>query len=175
MWGTNSTLQKRDLILELHAYDLCSSWEKHSTQPISLLPNQSTELGDQPVPSPNPSDPSATSSIVVHARLLDKETSTVVARYTDWPQPFKHLDLPSVEEVGLRLSIEDGDHVRISVEKPVKGLVLSVEELDGEGEVKWSDNALDVVPQDEQVIVARGLAGRKIKAAWLGREKASVV
>ncbi|EIM92628.1 glycoside hydrolase [Stereum hirsutum FP-91666 SS1] len=175
IWGTNSTLQKRDLILELHAYDLCSSWEKQSAQPISLLPNQSTELGDHPVPSPNPSDPSSTSSIVVHARLLDKETSTVVARYTDWPQPFKHLDLPSVEKVGLRLSIKDGDHIYISVEKPVKGLVLSIEELDGEGEVKWSDNALDVVPQDDRVVVARGLAGRKVRAAWLGKEKASVV
>lgn len=66
--------------------------------------------------------------------------------------------------------------MRISVQKPVKGLVLSVEELDGdEGEVKWSDNALDVVPHDEQVVVARGLSGRRVRAAWLGKEKASVV
>lgn len=78
--------------------------------------------------------------------------------------------------MGLRLFIEDGDRVRISVQKPVKGLVLSVEELDGGGgEVKWSDNALDVVPQDEQVIVARGLAGRKVRAAWFGKEKAGLV
>lgn len=77
--------------------------------------------------------------------------------------------------MGLRLSIKDGDHIYISVEKPVKGLVLSIEELDGEGEVNWSDNALDVVPQDDRVVVARGLAGRKVRAAWLGKENASVV
>lgn len=54
------------------------------------------------------------------------------------------------------------------MKRPVKGLVLSV--VKGEGEVRWSDNALDVMPGDPQTVVARGLKGEKIFVAYMGNE-----
>ena len=52
----------------------------------------------------------------------------------------------------------------MKTQKPMKGIVLDV---DGE-EVKWSDQAIDLVPDDPQTVVAKGLNGRKIKARFLG-------
>ncbi|ETI25187.1 hypothetical protein G647_04560 [Cladophialophora carrionii CBS 160.54] len=66
-----------------------------------------------------------------------------IARDTDWPQPLKYH---SFEDRGLLIT-KSGKKLRISVEKPVKALV--VDEIDG---VKFSDNCLDVVPGDEQTI-----------------------
>ena len=56
------------------------------------------------------------------------------------------------------------DAIRISVERPIKGLVLDVEGEDAE----WSDQALDVVPDDNQVVRVWNLKGRKVKARYLG-------
>jgi beta-mannosidase len=48
--------------------------------------------------------------------------------------------------------------------------------VEGDGvDVKWSDNALDVVPGDPQTITASGLGGRTLTVAHLGKEQASVV
>jgi beta-mannosidase len=54
--------------------------------------------------------------------------------------------------------------VTLTCAKPIKGLVLDVE---GE-EVEWSDQAVDLFPGDEQRVVAKGLAGRKVKARYIG-------
>ncbi|THH14093.1 hypothetical protein EW146_g6196 [Bondarzewia mesenterica] len=111
------------------------------------------------------------SSVVVSAKLVNEDTGEVVAQYADWPQPFKYLHLPTTAEVNAKVS---GEQVRVSVVRPVKGLVFSVAEEDG-GKVRWSDNALDVIPGNDQVIIAEGLQERNILAAWLGSEKAKLV
>ena len=46
----------------------------------------------------------------------------------------------------------------------MKGIILEVEGPD----VKWSDQALDLVPGDPQTVKAVGLNGRKVKARYLG-------
>lgn len=46
----------------------------------------------------------------------------------------------------------------------MKGIVLDVEGHD----VKWSDQAIDLVPGDPQVIRAAGLNGRDVKVRFLG-------
>jgi len=79
------------------------------------------------------------------------------------PEPFKYIKFPSVEEVDLRLTIE-GELVTVSTKKPIKGVVL---DADGE-DVKWSDQAIDLVPGDPQTVKAVGLKGRKVKARFLG-------
>lgn len=54
--------------------------------------------------------------------------------------------------------------MELSALKPVKGVVL-----DAEGEfVQWSDQALDIVPGDPQLIRAVGLNGREVKLRYLG-------
>lgn len=81
------------------------------------------------------------------------------------PEPFKFINFPTPEEVGLKATVsEDGESVVLTTKKPVKGLVLDV---DGEA-VKWSDQAIDLVPDDPQTVKAVGLNGREVKLRYLG-------
>ena len=59
------------------------------------------------------------------------------------------------------------DAIRVGVERPIKGLILDVEGED----VEWNDQALDVVPGDEQVVRVWNLKGREIKARYLGDDR----
>lgn len=104
--------------------------------------------------------------MVVAARLVVAKTDVVLSRYTDWPQPFRFVDFP---DPGLKAVLQ-GNKIRLEVERPVKGLVLSVE---GDEQVKWSDNALDVNPGDPQDIVFEGLGDRRILVSYMGKEVAS--
>jgi beta-mannosidase len=49
--------------------------------------------------------------------------------------------------------------------KPIKGIVLDAEGVEN---VKWSDQAIDLVPGDPQTIKAIGLKGRKVSVRYLG-------
>ena len=70
-----------------------------------------------------------------------------------------------MKDVGLKITtLSDGDSIELSCLKPIKGIIL-----DAEGaEVKWSDQAIDLVPGDPQVVKAIGLKGRKVLARYLG-------
>jgi beta-mannosidase len=78
--------------------------------------------------------------------------SKIVARDVDWPQPFKYLDLSNR---GLQVEQERTEtgpsRIVIRAHKPIKCLVF--EELAG---VRLSDNAIDIVPGDEQVVTLEG-------------------
>ena len=58
----------------------------------------------------------------------------------------------------------DGESVMLSTKKPIKGLILDV---DGD-DVKWNDQAIDLMPDDPQVVRAIGLNGREVKVRFLG-------
>jgi len=58
----------------------------------------------------------------------------------------------------------DGESVTLSTKKPIKGLILDV---DGD-DVKWNDQAIDLIPDDPQVVRAIGLNGREVKVRFLG-------
>lgn len=102
------------------------------------------------------------------ARLIGSDRE-VLARFADWPQPYRYLAIP---DPALSIAV-DGEAITLSVQRPVKGLFLTVVEV-GE-EVKWSDNALDVVPGDPQTIIAKGLGDRALQVAYLGKEQATVI
>lgn len=81
------------------------------------------------------------------------------------PEPFKYIHFPDVKDLGLKIaSIGDGESVELSAQRPIKGIILEVK---GE-EVKWGDQAIDLVPGDPQIVKAIGLKGRKVKARFLG-------
>jgi len=72
---------------------------------------------------------------------------------------------PAFSTAGGNSAVAGGyDVIRVGVERPIKGLVLDVEGEDA----KWSDQALDVVPGDDQVVKVWNLKGRKLKARYLG-------
>jgi len=167
MWGTNSTLEPKRCTLQVSSFDLeRPDWRDQWETDVSLAPNASTELWrglvpGQPVRTRASEVPK---TIVVSARLLD-EDRVVLGRYSNWPEPFKYIHFPDVKDVGLKITpIDDGESVALSAERPVKGIVLEVE---GE-EVKWSDQAIDLVPGDPQTVKAVGLRGRVVKARFLG-------
>lgn len=90
----------------------------------------------------------------------------IVSRDVDWPQPLKYLDFSD-----RGLEVETGlvepstgtckSEMTVRAKKPVK--CLAFEERDG---VRLGDNAVDVVPGDEQVVVATGLKREDGPLKW---------
>ncbi|KAJ7062793.1 glycoside hydrolase family 2 protein [Mycena amicta] len=184
IWGTNASLVARPATLEIHCVDLLTSWTHTETHAVTLLPNQATELLSIPCPGPprESAAPSPHRQRRVYDDLLGRRCAVVLARFADWPQPFRFLEPAILRVPGLVLDVqEDADaekgdtRVTVSVKRPVKGLVLGVLGDDDGPDVRWSDNGLDVMPGDPQVVVARGLAGRKIGVAFLGKEKTGIL
>ncbi|KAF9058147.1 glycoside hydrolase family 2 protein [Panaeolus papilionaceus] len=165
IWGTNSTLEPKKATLEVTAFDLHSGWTEKWDQEVTLAPNACTEifsggLPGQPIRRKKSDVPKV---IIVSARLLDGQT--VLGRYSNWPEPFKFIHFPAVQDLGLKVDVgNDGESVTLSTHKPIKGIVLDVEGED----VKWSDQAIDLVPGDPQTIRAVGLKGRELKLRFLG-------
>jgi beta-mannosidase len=83
----------------------------------------------------------------------------------DRPEPFKFIHFPPPEESGLQVEVDkDGESVTLSCFKPIKGIVL-----DAEGNyVQWSDQAIDLVPDDPQTVRGVGLGGRQVRMRFLG-------
>lgn len=174
----NGSLSARPVKLELSCVDLQSTWTHKETHDVVLLPNQSTELLSIQCPSPSKdglvpptgyAEWTTSASVVVGTRLLDAQTGEVLARFADWPQPYRYLDLPNP---GLKVSVDQAaGTVSVEVQKPAKCVVLAAK---GDGqEVKWSDNALDLMPGDKRELIVTGLDGRDLQVSYLGKEKAS--
>ena len=169
VWGCNSRHTESTYTLRISAYDIATDWRTDlSDKEVTLGENRSTELYSGKCPEP-PLDqahdkiaPSGT--VVIHAVLIS--SGEVVARYTDWPQPYKLLDLPDPD---LRVEVGEGG-IKLNVDKPVKGVWLSVEEDDAG--VEFDDNSLDLFPGDEQVVQVRGVGGKAVTAASLWSPKA---
>jgi len=168
--------------------DLSFTWKEE--QDVTLGENRATELWSGAVPGQavrtKLSDVPRT--IIISARLLDSD-STVLARYANWcvmissllklcvclvtyafrPEPFKFIDFPSPEKVALSVTVDDASadpaQVTLKSSLPIKGVVLDVE---GSEDAKWSDQAIDLVPGDAQVVSVWGLKGRKVAARYLG-------
>ncbi|KAN0097394.1 glycoside hydrolase family 2 protein [Tylopilus felleus] len=166
IWGTNSTLTEKKARLEVALFELDSDWTHRFVKDIVLQANSSTELYSGPLPGqPVRTKLSQVPRVLVaSARLLD-EYGTVLGRCSNWPEPFKFIKFPAIKDLGLVVQIgDDGESVHLSAKKPVKGIVLDVEGED----VKWGDQAIDLVPGDPQFIKAVGLNGREVKARFLG-------
>jgi beta-mannosidase len=70
-----------------------------------------------------------------------------------------------VKDLGFKITPgEDGESVALSTQRPIKGIVLEVESE----EVRWGDQAIDLVPGDPQIVKAIGLRGRTVRARFLG-------
>ncbi|KAJ7700040.1 glycoside hydrolase family 2 protein [Mycena rosella] len=165
IWGTNSTLSDKKATLEVTCFDLHSDcWRDKWSEEIVLKANSSTELHKgilpgQPTRTKNSQTPK---TIIVSARLLG-DNNEVLARYSNWPEPFKFITFPPDTEVKATMS-SDGQSVTLSANRPVKGVVLDAAGPD----VKWSDQAIDLAPDDPQTVNAAGLDGRQVKLRYLG-------
>ena len=148
--------------IKLVSFDLQGGQVDSRDIPVELAANSSTEIwkGDVPGQVVRHDEGSAPKAIIVQARLVDSD-GKILHRYSSWPQPFKYLTFP---EPGLKITVK-GDEVHLSCSKPMKSVVLDVQ---SGNECQWSDQALDLFPGDAQVVIAKGLGGRKVKARYLG-------
>jgi beta-mannosidase len=181
IWGTNSTLKPRSATLQLTFVDLLDSGWTEKTEKTThvLAPNSSTELGSVPVKAPRGTTGSdaAGATVVVGAVVADQDTGEVLARMVDWPQPLALADFPSEPGLDLRVDLQEGGtaEVRIEARRPVKGLVLGIENPEQGEEVHWDDNVLDIMPGEVYAMKAEGVGKRKVTAAYMGSERARVV
>jgi beta-mannosidase len=85
IWGTNSTLSEKKLMLDVTAFELDSDWTESWKKEVALAPNASTELfkGDVPGQPKRTKASEAPRTIIISARLLDSD-GAVLARYSNW-------------------------------------------------------------------------------------------
>jgi len=152
LWAVNGTASAVAVEIELRTWTLGGDMVALEKLSASLPPVGTTELGQFGF------DPGA--SLIFDARLL--LDGQVVARASLWPEPLKYLTLP---DPVILLDLVSSEELRIRAARPAKGVVLAA----GDG-VAWSDNYLDLMPGDEQVIRASGLGERPVSLRWLGME-----
>ncbi|KAH6907492.1 beta-mannosidase [Coprinopsis sp. MPI-PUGE-AT-0042] len=187
VWATNATREAIQVKLVIEYFDLESDWQRpdytfslesqSEASLFTLLPNQTTELKTLICPSPAQSklrdlvgpgiDGSGT--VVILARLLLPDTGEVIARSVDWPQPYRYLHIPKsrITTDWLNFSPEkDQATLFVDVDKPVKCLWLEIKDPSsaqdkerGDRRVWLSDNAMDLVPGETQMVLVKGLKG----------------
>jgi len=148
-WTSNGLHGAGEAELEVRAWTLDGVLVSEERRSLMLAANQSLEQGEFSIEH--------NGTQVVAARLF--KDGNIVARTTLWPEPFKYLTLPDPEITIERL---ENDTLRLYVKRPVKGVWLSA--ADG---VIWSDNMLDLTPDDPQTLVAQGLNETQIQVKWL--------
>jgi beta-mannosidase len=150
-WCVNGTAEEASAVIALRAFTLDGEEvvDLRRDLPVRLGADRAVELGDV-APPPGP-------EVVVGARLLIG--GAVVSRAALWPEPLRDARL---RDPGLRVtSIDDkggedggGRALRLSVARPAKGVLLRAAGDPGGG--AWSDNLLDLLPGDEQVVRCAG-------------------
>ncbi len=158
-WATNVTLKSVTYTLIIKAFDLSTGkaiFDK--TEAKELGSNMTTELFDIELPATIGEPDEA----VIISSCLKSDDGVVIARCTNWPQPYKYLDMPKAD-ITIRINA-DKIYVRTN-DVPVKGLAFYVEDVDS---VDFEDNLLDLVPGDEQVVVANGLNSRSVTYRYYG-------
>ncbi|CAF3486108.1 unnamed protein product [Fusarium graminearum] len=153
VWAVNGELHERTVTLELKAFDvetgnsvdLPSTYDKKE---YTLKANQTTELvASMDIPN--------FEETVVVAYLIDPASEQNLARWVSWPEPLKFMRISSELKVTTKV-VDGGAAVVISSNAPVKGVVLSTQDQNGD-EVMFDDNAIDLVPEEEIKVGVKGL------------------
>jgi len=116
---------------------------------VILKPNQTNLLDSLPFQPEQ--------GIVLSATLLEKGTGAVLARSTLWPEPFKYFSLPDPEITLVRL---DDTRLQVQATRPAKGVWLTT---NLPLETKWSNNMLDILPGEPQIIAVERLGKAEVK------------
>lgn len=148
VWGVNNSHTPLHAELVLNLWTLNGERLQFDRRMVILPPHQATELGDFHFDKGQ--------GEVLAAQLWVK--GAIVSRTALWSEPFKYYTFPDPH-----LTITStGDRLCLRVTRPAKGLWLAA----GDG-IRWSDNMLDLFPDDEQWVTADGLNGAKVAARWI--------
>lgn len=149
VWAVNGGQTTLEAELALRLWQLDGQQVREERRQIVLPPNRATELGTFAY--------DAERLLIASAQLVT--AGAIAARTVLWPEPFKYLALPDPELEVTRL---DETSLRLRVARLAKGVWLQAGP-----EVRWSDNMLDLLPGDEQIITAQGLGTSGVQACWL--------
>ncbi|WP_235932493.1 beta-mannosidase [Dictyobacter arantiisoli] len=150
-WAVNGEQREVQFELELRTWNLAGELLDEQSQTIVLPPNQASELATLSRPQGE--------NWVMQARLL--KDKAIVARATLWPEPFKYLSLPDPE---IEIEQIDENSISVTAKRPAKGVWLNAP-----GNLTWSDNMLDVLPNDPQIIQVKGYDASSVEITWLGK------
>ncbi|CDK29252.1 unnamed protein product [Kuraishia capsulata CBS 1993] len=137
IWGVNSGLTDQLATLLVDVYEVTSGKLIKSLEPklVTLLANQTSEFVTG-LDIPNDVDAVVYAQVVVDGKPI--------ATGADWPQPLKYLKFPNRD---VKFTVSDG-HVRLSSDKPVKGVEIIVKNRD----VFLHDNGFDIFPGNDVVV-----------------------
>ncbi|KAK4058881.1 hypothetical protein OIO90_000327 [Microbotryomycetes sp. JL221] len=164
IWLLNSFLRQQRLRMHIRCIEIQSGrviWSK-TYDNVLLGDNRATEFLE---PRLNQFLTQTIEPICIDLRLSEND-GQVLARYVSWPQPFKFVHFAKPYDVKLVIQADvESQSIIVSSSRPVKGLFLKFEpELD-----YISDNGIDVMPDDVQILTTRGLeALTKITYRYLG-------
>jgi beta-mannosidase len=146
IWALSDHTEPQTLTLECRAIALDGTEVARETREVTLTPNGCTELGTW--------QPSSDEPVVIALRLMND--ATVQARAALFPEPFKYHNF---DDPGLEVQSINATQLRITARQPAKGVYLRSPEL--------SDNMLDVVPGDPQILETTALP-EELEVQWLG-------
>lgn len=152
VWVMNGGQAAVELDLELRFVSVTigeDSMDAIVKRGIKAAPNGTTEVLEGLIAT------TRRTPLVLAVRIWSR--GVCISRDADWPQPFKYLDMA---ERGISLSLQ-GDKLLVAAKKPVKGFVI--EEQDG---VSLPDNAIDIMPGDNQVVTMSGFEGDVQQLRW---------
>lgn len=165
VWASNCTVSEEKLTVTTAFYSVLDGKLLASrSEEMALPPNRSTELRQLKFEE---DEWGVRQESVVVATKLTKD-GDVLARYINFPQPLRHLDLTSAEVIVLKKDVNVSDKsfkLAVSVKNGVvKGVELMIDTLDPDvaDSYTFSDNALDLVPGEEQVVIVTAVSDAKV-------------
>ncbi|CAK7205393.1 hypothetical protein SEUCBS139899_008164 [Sporothrix eucalyptigena] len=176
LWAHNTAPEKAEASLVLRAYDLATdAWltlpETDQKRSVTLAAGHTTEFGKLAPPS----EWTASTLVILEATLIDNKSNAVLARYVDWPEPYRYLVWPADTKLTIDVAHEKSDKwessVTISSNRALKGVwlepVYDGTETDDSYEPVWEDNMIDLMPGQSITVGVNGLNGRGVKGRFL--------
>lgn len=149
IWAVSNLSAVLAVTLRLQSWTLDGRLLHEEQRQVVLAPNQATELGQIEVPGADQS--------IFSAQLVQDQH--ILARAALWPEPFKYLTIP---DPAISLVKLGEDQLRVQAQRPAKGVWLSTTRP-----LRWSDNMLDLLPGQPQIVTASGLGDADIAVSWL--------
>ncbi|KAL7923934.1 glycoside hydrolase family 2 protein [Trichoderma austrokoningii] len=171
IWASNCAVSEIELTVTTAFYSaLDGKLLASASEEVVLPPNRSTELRKLRFEE---NEWGIKQESVVVATKLTKD-GEVLARYVNFPQPLRHLDLTAAEVTVTKQDVSVSDrsfNLAVSVKNGVaKGVELMIDTLDPDvaDSFTFSDNALDLVPGEEQIVTVTTVPGAKVDVGQVG-------
>jgi beta-mannosidase len=155
VWAVNMIPKAIEVVLDVRVMTLHGQMISQTNKNLVLTANRAVELETI---SPGGAEPT-----LVHVRLLKNQEE--IAYNALWPDPVKHFSYPDPHITVQRINT---DMIRIQSEKPARGVMLTTV-----AEVLLSDNYLDLMPGEPQIISGDGLGDMALNV-WSAAGKATL-